>query len=132
MAIIRRPNHAIQEKFSVSFDHPSATATTTWKIFQAERACIIDRVDYINVTGLAADATNKFVLTVQNAAVVVASGISNTSPAAIAADTFASFTMSVVAGATALAAQDVLSLVATEAATATLPAGRLVVTGRYL
>lgn len=132
MAITRRPNATIQEKFVISYDHAQVTATTTWKIMVAERAAIIDKCEYINVTGLAADGTNQFALTVQNGATVVASGVGNVSPDAIAANTFETFTLSAVAGALNLAAGDVLSLVATEAATATLPAGRVVIHGRYL
>lgn len=124
MAATRRQNDFLRDLIHIGpKEHAALTATTTIKIFKARRAGRLVGAYYQNVTGLAADATNKFALTVQNGATVMASGVSNTDPDLIAADTPEAFTLSAVAGALNFAAGDVLSLVCTEAGTATLPAG---------
>lgn len=121
----RRKNQYVQETLSLSFDHAQVTGTTTWKIWKAPWAGKLSRASYINVTGLAADGTNQFALTIQNGSTVMASGVGNVSPDAIAANTFEDFANSATAADLVFAAGDVISLVATEAAAATLPAGRV-------
>lgn len=132
MSETARNNDFLQELVAYTFDHPQVTGTTSWKVFKAVRKCRVVKVEYINPTGLAADATNQFAISAKNGSTVVADGISNASPAAIAADTFAALTLSATAANRILAADDVLSLVATETAAATLPAGRVVVHVKYL
>jgi hypothetical protein len=130
-----RPPTPYQEKVVISYDHPQVTATTTWKIFKAKgRPFRIDSVRYINPTGLAADATNVFAGTLKNGSTVMATIFDTDSDtgAALAADTFVDGTLSATQANRVLAADDVLSLVATEGGTATLPAGRVVVEGRYI
>lgn len=130
-----RPKNPYQEKVVITYDHPQVTATTTWKIFKAKhRPFKVDSVRYISPTGLAADATNVFAGTLQNGSTVVATIFDTDSDtgAALAADTFVDGTLSATPANRTLAADDVMSLVATEGGTATLPAGRVVVEGRYI
>ena len=73
----------------------------------------------------------------QNGSTVLANGIDTDSDEAgadngIAADTFVAMNVVTAAGANVLAAGEVLSVVFTEDGTATLPAGRFVVSGRLL
>lgn len=124
-----------RERIVLTFDHPQVTATTAWKMWQCPtgRAFELERASYINVTGLAGDGTNAFAGTVQNAATVMAT-LFNTDTgdaggASLAADTFVEGVPSATLASRWLAAADVLSLVVTEDAAATLPAGRVVVEG---
>jgi len=133
---IPRPPTVFQERVVLSFDHPSVTATTTWKFHKAKgRSFRVDSVRYINPTGLTGDAANAFTGVLKNGATVVAT-IFNTETdnggATLTADTFVDGTLSATDANRVLAADDVLSLVATEVGTATLPAGRVVVEGRYV
>lgn len=129
---MKRPNQFLQEKIVLSYDHAQLTDTATVKLWRAPSDFRVDRVLYINPTGLAADATNFFDLTVMNGAAQIAGWSTETGEeGSIAADTFVVLT----AGAAAdqkLDAGDVLSLAMTEDGTATLPAGRFVIEGRYL
>lgn len=134
----KRKNDFLQERVVLTFDHPAVTADTTWKLFKvpAGRKLVVDQVDYLNPTGLAEDASNIFELSVKNGSTVVAGPLSTDSAAAtdasIVADTFTDVTISATAANRVLAAGDVLSLLADETGTATLPAGRIVVHARYV
>lgn len=132
----KRPNNYLQERMVLTFDHPQVTATTTWKAWKcpAGRSFVIDRVSYINPTGLAVSETDHFLGEVRKGATVMATlfNTKTTGGAALAADTFVEGVASATAANTWLAADDVLSLVATETGIATLPAGRLVIEGRLL
>jgi hypothetical protein len=80
----------------VTFDNASVSSDTTKKIFQnrSDRYFKIEAVEYVNPTGLAADASNYFVLKVLNAAAVAAQWSTQTgADGALAADTFAAFTL---------------------------------------
>lgn len=135
----REKNDRYQERLLLPFDHPSVTATTTWKVWQvpAGHKFRIDGVKYINPTGLAADNTNAFAATVQNAA-TVAVAVFNTdgndvpAGASLAADTFVTGTLSATDANRVFSAGDVVSFVVTEDGAATLPAGRIVIEGRLL
>lgn len=134
----RIPDNKYQEKIVIDFDHPSVTATTTWKVWKcpAGKSFVLDRASYINPTGLVGDATNAFLGEVRNGATVMAT-LFNTDTgdaggASLAVDTFVEGTLSATAASLWLAAGDVISLVATEDAAATLPAGRLVLEGRLV
>ncbi len=135
---MKRKNNPWEERFTLSFDHPEVTADTTWKFFQvpAGRKLRVDKVDYLNVTGLAEDATNIFALSLNNGSVVMAGPLSTDSAAAtdasIVANTFTEIPLSATSANTVAAAGDVLSLFADEGGSATLPAGRIVVHGRYV
>lgn len=130
----RNPN--TREPRTISFDHPSVTATTTWKMWKvpAGRKFRVTRCSYINVTGLAADNTNDFSGDLKNGSTVVAA-IFNTdgndvpAGAALAANTFVEGVLSATDASLVYAAGDILSLVATLEGTQTLPAGRVLVEG---
>lgn len=133
----RRPEIA-QEAVVLSFDHPEVSGDTTWKFFQVPpgKTLRIDRVDYINPTGLAQDTTNVFALKLLADAVVAASWSTDNDlmvpDASIPADTFMALTLSATDSELIADAESVLSLFADEGGTATLPPGRLIVHGRYV
>lgn len=137
MTMTRRPPKQYQERDSVDTEHAQLTATTTTKLYKAPagRAFLLDRILYINPTGLAADATNAFRLEVKNGSTLIATVFNTDSDdvpagAALAANTFV--TPTIIAGTAVLAAGDELSLVFTEDGTSTLPAGRIRIEGRLL
>lgn len=131
----RRPDHFERERVTISYDHASAASTSTFKFFKvpAGRKLKIERVSYINPTGLAGSATDAFVGTVQKGATVMAT-LFNTETdnggATLTADTFVEGALSATAANQWGDAADVISFVATEVgSTATLPAGRVVLEG---
>lgn len=134
--MIRRENSYLQETVVLGpYPHAQATADTTEKVWSPSRQFKIDRVQYINPTGLAEDATDFFVIKVLNEALVAASWSTKTGEeGTIDADTFVDLTLSDTAANLVLEAGDVLSISLDEdaGATATLPAGRFVIEGRYL
>lgn len=120
----------------MAYDHVQVTATTTvklWKVPTA-RKFVLERASYINVTGLATDATDAFRGELRNGSVVMAT-LFNTDTddvpagASVAANTFVEATLSSTASELWLAAADIISLVLTEDGTATLPAGRVIFEG---
>lgn len=131
----RRPDHFEQERIVLTYDHAQATATTTVKLWKipAGRKFVVERVSYINPTGLVGDNTNAFAGTLQNGADVMAT-LFNTDTdaggASLAADTFVEGTLHATPANRWADAADVISLVLTETGTATLPPGRLVIEGR--
>ena len=130
----RRPNDFLSDRVVLFQDHASATADTTTRLFKARRKFLVEQVRYINPTGLAVDAANFFDVKIQNGAVVMAEWSTETTvgEGAFVADTYVDLTLSTVAGALVLDADDVLSLVLDETGTATLPAGRVQIEGRYI
>lgn len=133
----RRPIKFEQERISFPLDHAALTSTTTIKLYKAPagRKFRLDRILYINPTGLAADATNAFKLEVKNGSTLMSTVFNTDSDdvpagASIAADTFVE--PSIIAAAAVLAATEELSLVFTEDGTSTLPAGRIHIEGRLL
>ena len=135
----KRPNKSLEEKLVLTFDHPSTAATKTWKIWKCPtgKSFVVDRVSYINPTGLTGDPTNAFNGDVKKAGTVMAA-VFNTDTndvpagATLAADTFVEGTLSATAANTWLAAGDVMDFTATLEGTQTLPAGRVIVEGRLL
>lgn len=127
------PNKNARDRKSHCFpkEHIAITATGSVKLFKATKRCIVDRIDYINPTGLAADPTNAFRVEIKNGSTVVAQ-IANTDTddnpagASIAANTFSTATNGTKAART-LAKDDVLDITFTEDGTATLPAGTVVI-----
>lgn len=132
----RRPNDFLQERFFLAFDHVSVTADTTIKLYKvpAGRSLRIDRVSYINPTGLAQDASNTFNIKITDGTVVIANWDTTTgAQGTLTADTFVELVLIEDTGSNrTLAAADVLTLLLDETGTATLPAGRIVVEGRLL
>jgi len=125
----RRKDDFVQERFPVTWDFAAASATRTDKFFRCERNFILEQVDLIDPTGLAQDAANFFVITVQDGATVLATWSTQTGQqGSLPAATFETL---VNAANPQAAAGDTLSLVLTLHGTQTLPAGRIVVHGRY-
>lgn len=123
---------SVESGFELAYDHAQATGDTTVKLLKASRAMVIDSVDYINPTGLAEDASNYFDVQVLKGSVVAASKNTKTGEGGtLAADTFVALTPALLANRT-VAAGDIISLKLDETGTATLPAGRVVIHGRYV
>lgn len=129
----RRENLHLQERVTLTHAHAQLTGTATEIAFKASRDFILERVRYVNDTGLAAHAANFFALQAKNGAVVMADWSTEVGEeGTVAAATFVDLTNSAVVGALNLAADDVLSFVFTESGTATLPPGKFLLEGRYL
>jgi hypothetical protein len=135
----KRQNDFLQERVVLSFDHPEVTEDTEWKIFKvpAGRRLRVDQVDYLNVTGLAEGTTNVYALSLKNGSTVMAGPLSTDSDlsvpdASIVANTFTDIPVSATASELIAEAGDVLSFLADEGASQTLPAGRVIVHARYV
>lgn len=134
-----REEEPSEEKVIIPFSHAQLTANTTQKVWKcpAGKTFVLDRVLYINVTGLAADNTNAFKLEVKNGATLM-SELFNTdgddvpAGAALTADTFIEKTTNAHIPSRSLASAETVSLVFTEDGTATLPAGNGFLEGRLL
>lgn len=141
--ISRDLNQDFQEYVTFAYDHIEVTADTVVKLFKvpAGRKMRIDKVDYINPTGLAAHNDNWFEIALKNGSTKIAAwstdgngtGINGAAAeGTITADTFIELTKSSTDASLIAAAADVLSLSLDETGTATLPAGRIVVHARYV
>lgn len=130
----RRLNQDTQERVVLTYDHAEvADADLTVKLFRAPRECVIEKVDYINPTGLATHADNHFNIKILNEALVAANWNTDTgADETIAADTWVTLNLSATAANKHLVAGEVLSLFLDESGTQTLPAGRVVIHLRYL
>lgn len=136
----RHENPGYEERVTLGpFPHAQVTATTTVKLWKCPtgRDFIVDRVLYMNVTGLAEDATNVFAGTLQNDATVIATLFDTDSDGAgadnsLAADTFVEGTVSATVANRVVNAGEEVSLVLTEGGAATLPAGFVQFEGRYV
>jgi hypothetical protein len=116
------------------WDNASTSADSTKKIFKtpSDRYFVIDGAQYINPTGLAADATNYFILKVLNGSGIAATWSTISSgEGALTADTFATLTNGTLALRT-VPPSTVVSFFMDLNGTQTLPVGRLVVHGRYI
>ena len=119
------PNDGNSTQAPYPYAHASLTASLTEEIFRAPADMRVVSAWYGNPTGLAQSGTNSFALSlVKTGGVTVATG-ANTATVAIPAGGFTAMSLSAVAGATIIKRGEVLSFVATETGTATLPAGRL-------
>ncbi|MGN6103650.1 MAG: hypothetical protein ACTHU0_00970 [Kofleriaceae bacterium] len=128
-----------QERILIPFFHAEQTANATLNVWRAPvgRAFRIDRVLYINPTGLAADATNAFRCELKNGATLVATVFntdSNDAPtgAALVANTFIELTSDAEIPSRLVDVGNTLSIVFTEDGTAILPPGQLFVEGCLL
>lgn len=136
----RNPDSYFEERVTLGpFDHAQVTGTTTVKLWKCPtgRAFIVDRVLYMNVTGLAVHNDNWFTGVLMNDATAVASIFNtdaNSDPvgAALTADTFTEATMAAATADRVVDAGEELALVLTEGGTATLPAGFVQIEGRYV
>jgi hypothetical protein len=116
---MRIPNDDFQERVVIPFDHPQVRLV---------------RATYINPTGLAEHADNHFALSVKNGSTVMAGPYSTDADGvavddSLAADTFVDLTLSSTASELVAVAGDVISCLADEGGTATLPPGRFVIEG---
>lgn len=133
----RRPNDIIAEKFEQTYDHGSLAASVTVKQYKVPvgRTLRIDRLSYVNPTGLVGDPTNTFSLEVKKNATSISLVFNTDTNDAIAGvtlpvDTFVEGTLTATDADRVLVAGDILNLVFTKEGTATLPAGHLVIEGR--
>ena len=134
MTLPRRRN-PFQETQVFPYDQASVAATTTFKIAKIKnRRFRVDSVQYINPTGFTADPTNYWTIGVQDGATVIASWSCLTgAQGTIAANTFVELVLSATDANLVLVDADIMSVVLTKvAAPAALPAGRIVVHGRYV
>lgn len=128
----KRANNFLQEQVVFTYDHAQLTANTEVSLFKCSRKFRLDRVRYVNPTGLAADATDFFNLQLNNGTTLMANwSTEDGEEGALTADTFVDFTNAADANLVADAG-DVLSIEFEEDGTATLPPGRLQIEGRYL
>lgn len=109
-------------------------SATTYKLWKADRAGRVDRISYVNPTGLAQGASNYFTLSVKKGSTVIGSWSTHTgSEGTLTADTFVTFTLSTTDADLVFAAGDQISFVLSETGnTASLPAGSLVIEGHLL
>ena len=133
MALPLRLPRFLGSRIVLPYAQASVSATATDYIYKLSYKFRVDAVKYVNHTGLAADATNYFVLTLQDGSNVIASWSTQTSAqGALTADTFVNFVMSGTDAYHVAAANDVLKLVLTLHGTQTLPAGLLQIEGHYV
>ena len=109
------------------------TSTTTLKLMVTERPFQLESVEIISPTGLTADASNYYVITVQDGSTVMATWSTLSSAnGTLTANTFKEMTLSATVANRYTATGDVLTLVMTLHGTQTLPPGTVVVHGLYL
>lgn len=139
MAHVRRKQVLTDERWSHTFDHAALTATLAAKRYKvpAGKTLRIERILYVNPTGLAADNTNTFRLEIFNGANLV-SLVFNTdgndvpAGAALAANTYIDQAPTGVAANQVFAGGDTVTATFTLEGTQTLPAGTLILEGRLV
>jgi hypothetical protein len=135
----RRTDTRRSSEVRIPFSNASLSASSTqmlWKV-PAGRQLVIDRVSYINPTGLAGDTTNTFRCEVKKGSTVsvtVFNTDTNDTPAgvALAAGVAAEGTPSSTAADLWFAAGDRVDVVFTLEGTQTLPVGAGMIEGRLL
>jgi hypothetical protein len=142
MATARRPNDFLQDRIApIVHEHGELTADLTVKLYKVPtgRTFRLDRVSYINPTGLAAHADNYFVVKVRVKSTTVAAQWSTQTtggtPGGQGTLTANTFVELVPVGADTnrvASGGDEISVFYDEFGTATLPAGRLVLEGRFV
>lgn len=130
----RRANQILMERFGIPYSVPSTAASVTTKLAKAKRPFRVDRVSYVNPTGLVASDTNYYVIGVLKGATVLASWSTKLTGGngSLAADTFVDFVNSATDADLVFAAADELKWAPVLTGAATLAAGQLWVEGRYL
>lgn len=117
----------------IDITHAQVTADTTEKVRKFKRPFRVDAVQYINPTGLAQSATDYFNIKVLKGSTVVANWSTQTgAQGTLTADTHVNMVLSSTDADLVFAVDDILSLFLDETGTATLPAGRVQISGRYL
>lgn len=135
MPLPRARNLQYQETQVFPIDLASVAATTTVKFAKVKnRKFRVDSVQYINPTGFVQDPANYWAVTLNNGATVAASWSTLTgAQGTIAANTFVEVVPSATDANLVFSDADVMSVVMTKTgAPAALPAGRLLVHGRYV
>lgn len=136
MTTPRRQDFTHQDRVSIPLDVASHAATTTvhfHKVPAFVAGFVLESVDYINPTGLTGDASNAFDIEVKDGSTSMAKySTLSSAQGTITADTFTTVPLSVTPANLQAAPSDVLALVLTLHGTQTLPAGRIVLHGRYL
>jgi len=136
-----RKNNVLQEREIITYDHAQLTADATVILFKVPsgKKLRIEKATYINPTGLVAHAANFFNIKIIKAtSTLIANWSTETGEeGTIAADTFVDLVLGatdadqVVVGGAASGA-DLVKVLFDEDGTATLPAGRIVIEGRYV
>lgn len=134
MTVARRAQKFVQELVIQPFDHALASATFADKLFTAQKKMRVDKVEYINPTGYVEDAANYYVIGLKKGATVMYQWSCETGEeGTIAADTFVDMTASTTDTDLVADADDEIIFFGTKVnAGVDLPAGRLVIHGRYL
>lgn len=129
----RRANNPWSDDVVISFDHASVSADTTLRIAKLTKPFRISKVRYVNETGLAGSGANFFNIKLLKGATVAANWSTDSgAQGTIAASTFVDMVLSATDADQVFAADDVMSLFLDETGTAALPAGRIVIEGRYV
>jgi hypothetical protein len=133
----RRKNDFLQDREVVPYAHASTAATATIQIYKAppDRAFKVDRVLYVNPTGLAQDPTNYFVVGVFNPATGNNAASWSTLTGAqgsLPANTLEQLVLSASGPDLVIPPGGLLDLVLTLHGTQTLPVGAIRVEGRLL
>lgn len=120
----------------VSSQSTSETASRTVKLFTAQRNMRVDKVEYINVVGLAGHASNYWEIAVKKGSTAMAQWSTDSDVSGqgtLTANTFVNPVLSSTDADLVAVTGDVVSLALTKVASASnLPNGRLIVHGRYV
>jgi hypothetical protein len=131
-----RPDNVRQKPFTHTQGHASVTADKTTDMFlvPAGRTLVIDSVQYVNQTGLAADDTNFYIIKLLNGAIVAGSWSTKTTGGngALVADTLVTAALSATPTDLVVPGGTKLKLFLDLTGTATLPAGSIRVDGHYV
>lgn len=132
----RRQNKYLQEAVSIEFGHAQVTADETDEIYSVPsgRSFVVDRVLYVNPTGLATSDTGYVIVKVMNGSAVAASWSTKTTggDGALVAGTQVTPTVSTTASDINAAAGTKIKLFLDTTGTVTVPAGKIRVEGRLL
>lgn len=131
-----RDEDEFQAYVEIPFAHAAVTADTgpakLWRC-PTGRTFVVDSVDYINPTGLAADGSNYFAVQIKQGSVVVAQHSTLTgAQGALPANDFVSLVKSATPADLVIEAGEVLDLTLDETGTASLPAGSGTIRGRFV
>jgi hypothetical protein len=136
LLVLNGPVDERDEVGPVVVDHAQATADTTIKLFKtpADRYFVIDGVDYVNPTGLAAHGTDFFNLKVQHGStpVVAANWSTETgTQGTLTSNTMVAMVLASLASRVVPPGTEV-HLLLDEDGSATLPPGRVAIKGYYI
>lgn len=131
----KRKNNPWQERVALQRDHNGGATTFTIAVLKVPtgKRLRVDSVEYFTDATLAQDNTNSFAGLLKNGSTTVATLFdTGTGGATITANTAAAATLSATDASLVLAAADTLTAVFTETGNSTLPAGRLMIYGRWV